>query len=126
MIRKFIDIFFNTITKKIFQFKDRSNRKEFFIFSIFEIFIFFSLYIYLSKVNGIPKILDVLILILGFLFIFIHFFASMSLTVRRLHDCGLSGWWYLLNFILSPFIFLILCLIKGDKNKNKYGAPPEE
>jgi len=56
----------------------------------------------------------------------IHLFIYTSVNVRRLHDCGLSDWWYILNFISSTFIFLILCLIKGNKNKNKYGSPPEE
>jgi uncharacterized membrane protein YhaH (DUF805 family) len=51
-----------------------------------------------------------------------------SLTVRRLHDIGLSGWFILLlffpifNFIMTIFF---LQLFPGQKKTNKYGSPPK-
>lgn len=125
MIKNVFYIFFKTVSKKIFKFQGRSNKKEFLIFIAFETVIFTTIYIYLDKVKGIPSTFDFVILIIGLIFILIHLLASTSLTVRRLHDCGLKGWWYLLSLIFSPIIFLILCLVKGDKGKNKYGPPPE-
>ena len=45
------------------------------------------------------------------------------ITVRRLHDLGFSGWWYLLMW--PPLIDLIcnifLVLWPGDKKDTKYG-----
>jgi uncharacterized membrane protein YhaH (DUF805 family) len=70
---------------------------------------------------------------------------SITLTVRRLHDVNLSGWWILLPFILvawgaltraqSPtllgvlgianlIITLYLCLKGGTFGNNNYGPPP--
>lgn len=124
-MNKSIKILFETVFKKGLKFNGRAGKKEFLIFTVFEIYIFTFLYFYLKNVNANPSIFDFLILILSLCLIVIHFLASISLTIRRLHDCNLKGWWYLLSLIFSPVIFLILCLVKGDKEKNKYGDPPE-
>lgn len=48
----------------------------------------------------------------------------LSVSIRRLHDTGRSGWWYFINFI--PFIgsiwFLILMCCPSDET-NAYGLP---
>ena len=69
------------------------------------------------------------------------FFPAVSVTVRRLHDIGQSGYWVLtgLGFIVIgkiPFfilpllgllggiinlIILIICIKDGDKKDNKFG-----
>ena len=49
--------------------------------------------------------------------------AIVSLTIRRLHDAGLTGWWIVLG--LMPFgnlLLLFLCTLDSDPN-NKWGAP---
>ena len=120
MIRDISSVFFNGI-KKTFTLKGRASKKEYIIFTIFEFLIFTPLLI-IERKYGRTGLLNIAIAFAAI----IHLFIYTSVNVRRLHDCGLSGWWYILNFIFSPFIFLILCLIKGDKNKNKYGSPPKE
>lgn len=57
---------------------------------------------------------------LYFMAIFVPFLA---VTVRRLHDTGGSGWWWLLGAIpLVGTIFLIIFLaIPGNREANKYG-----
>ena len=57
----------------------------------------------------------------------ILFVPSLSVCVRRLHDTGRSGWWYLL--ILIPYVggialFIIFCLKSDDDNK--YGPNPKD
>ena len=126
MSKNFVSILIDSITTKMFQFKGRSNKKEFIIFTIFEIVAFTLIYMYLQKIEDTPTTFDFIVLIIGLLLIFVHFFSHMSLTIRRLHDFGLKGWWYLLNFIFSPAVFLIFCFIKGNKDKNKYGPPPND
>ncbi len=53
---------------------------------------------------------------------------SIAVAVRRLHDHGRSAWWLLVIFVpLLGFIgFLILMLLPGDAESNRYGPPPEE
>jgi uncharacterized membrane protein YhaH (DUF805 family) len=52
--------------------------------------------------------------------------TSFSVTVRRLHDSNLSGYFYLTQLI--PFIgiaiFLMLMFIKGTDGPNRYGPNP--
>lgn len=52
---------------------------------------------------------------------------GISLMVRRLHDIGLSGWFYLLGFI--PYVgslILIICACIPSTGPNKWGAHAEE
>jgi len=58
---------------------------------------------------------------------------SIAVSVRRLHDRNLSGWWYL-GMILASFIpfvgfiaslaFLVVMCLKGTDGENKYGPDP--
>ncbi|WP_341788557.1 MULTISPECIES: DUF805 domain-containing protein [unclassified Rickettsia] len=114
-----IKIFINSITKKIFNFKGRSNIKEYFIFIFFEIIIVGALLLAERKYGRT----DFLTLIAGIVLI-VYLFANTSLTVRRLHDCNLSGFWFLLGIIFSPLIGLLLLFIKGTSGSNRYGKPP--
>jgi len=125
MIKDIFLIFFKTL-KKTFTFKGRSSQREYVIFTFFEFLIFIPYFFWFKYYAHEPTTLNIFILIAFYMKIFIYIFSTSSLTIRRLHDCGLKGWWYILNFIFSPFIFLILCLIKGNKDKNKYGPPPQE
>ena len=56
------------------------------------------------------------------IWILVTFLPSMSLFVRRLHDIGLSGWFYLLSFI--PFLGMYWCCL-DSKDDNKWGPNPK-
>lgn len=53
--------------------------------------------------------------------------ASITVMIRRLHDIGMSGWFYLLAFV--PYIggiFLLVCaFIPSQAYTNKYGPIPK-
>ena len=57
----------------------------------------------------------------------VHFLPALSLVVRRLHDVGKSGWFYLL--VLLPIIgwiwLLVLYCTEGQKQDNKWGPDPK-
>lgn len=63
--------------------------------------------------------------LLGFLFLLAMVVPCCALTVRRLHDFGLSGWWVWLSVV--PFLGLVVHLAvffyPGDPESNKYGCP---
>jgi hypothetical protein len=44
-----------------------------------------------------------------------------SLAVRRVHDCGGSGWWMLLFSPLIPLCAFVLGVSRGKPGANKYG-----
>jgi uncharacterized membrane protein YhaH (DUF805 family) len=52
---------------------------------------------------------------------------SVAVAVRRLHDIGRSGWWFLLNFIpmLGSFVLFIFFILDSQPEKNKYGENPK-
>lgn len=120
MIKNFVSILLASIFRKGFDFKGRSTKKEYFIFTIFEFLVFTPLFI-LERKYGKTDLLTIILLIC----LIIYIIPYTALTIRRLHDFNLKGWWYLLSLIFSPIIFLVFCFIKGDKEKNKYGPPPE-
>ncbi|MDR2812554.1 MAG: DUF805 domain-containing protein [Puniceicoccales bacterium] len=57
---------------------------------------------------------------------FIYTIPSFAVTIRRLHDINLSGYFYLMQFIpfIGMAIFLVLMLIKGTDGPNRYGPHP--
>lgn len=51
---------------------------------------------------------------------------SIAVTVRRLHDSGKSGWWYLLNLIpFGSLVVLVFCLLDSEPGTNKWGRNPK-
>ncbi len=58
---------------------------------------------------------------------------SIAVTVRRLHDRDMSGWWYL-GFIVASFIpllnvvsalaLLVLMVLPGTRGPNRFGPDP--
>ena len=57
----------------------------------------------------------------------LHFIPGLALGVRRLHDLGKSGWFYMI--LLIPFIgvawLLIIFCFEGKKEDNKWGPDPK-
>lgn len=61
------------------------------------------------------------------------FLPLLSVTVRRLHDRDMSGWWYLLVLVVGmvPYLgtlvsigFLVLMALKGTDGPNRFGPDP--
>lgn len=56
------------------------------------------------------------------------FLMLIAVSVRRLHDVGKSGWWYLFHFL--PVFGWIILLVQNLKDsvpgENQYGANPKE
>ena len=53
------------------------------------------------------------------------FLPGLALLVRRLHDVGRSGWWFLIVFTIIGIVVLLYWLVKdSDAGKNAYGEGP--
>jgi uncharacterized membrane protein YhaH (DUF805 family) len=111
-------------------FKGRARRKEYWMFTLFHVIIFFVL-LFLGGSNIFydsyyENTFDVtsIILILYFLATLI---PTIAVTVRRLHDTGKSGWLYLIVFIpyVGNFILLILVCFDSQYGANKWGDNPK-
>ncbi|MDB4163744.1 DUF805 domain-containing protein [Flavobacteriaceae bacterium] len=115
-------------------FKGRARRKEYWMYTlIFTVLLIALMTIMFSvlsfsdetRIETGPGVYLTVILVIVFLFA--HFIPTIALTVRRLHDTGKSGWWYLIVLVpyLGNFVIFIFTLIDGDRGDNKYGSNPK-
>ena len=78
---------------------------------------------FLSAINANP---DVALIFFTPISLFV-FWINLSLTTRRLHDIGYSGFWQLLYLVpilnlLAGLVINLACFAeKGSKGSNKYG-----
>ena len=65
--------------------------------------------------------------VLGWILAVAIFLPGLAVAVRRLHDTGRSGWWYLLVLLpLLGAIILIVFFVQDSKpGDNQYGPNPK-
>lgn len=101
-------------------FEGRARRKEYWMFTLFNL-----IFAILAMVIG--GLLET-----GAVFYFIYVLATLipnlSVSVRRLHDVGKSGWMYLVAIIpLVGFIWLLVLFVTDSQpGDNEYGPNPKE
>jgi uncharacterized membrane protein YhaH (DUF805 family) len=92
-------------------FSGRARRKEYWMFVLFNLIV--------SIVIGIIAGL-IRFPLLGNLYSLAVLLPSIAVGVRRMHDCGKSGW-----FLLIPIYNLVLACTEGDQGENEYGPDPK-
>lgn len=52
---------------------------------------------------------------------------SLAVAVRRLHDTGRSGWWWLVSLvpIIGAVVLIIFAAQDSQPGSNKYGSNPK-
>tara|TARA_B100001564_G_scaffold158766_1_gene133390 strand:+ start:137 stop:529 length:393 start_codon:yes stop_codon:yes gene_type:complete len=129
-----MEIYFRVLKENYVNFSGRARRKEFWMFQLFLIIIT-TICISLDNILGTVVAMDfgpfgLIVLPFGWLYFLcgiFHFLPSLSLVVRRLHDVGKSGWWYLIGLItiIGVVILIVFFCSEGDKNENKWGLNPK-
>lgn len=106
--------------KKYADFKGRSQRKEYWMFTLFNLLAFFVLSVVGGMLGDQAELLTG-IYSLGVLL------PSVAVTVRRLHDIGRSGWWALLMVVpvVGALILVIFALQDSQAEENEYGPNPK-
>ena len=113
------------VFKQYADFSGRARRKEYWMFMFFHI-----------MALTIAALLDYVLGIsfnngyYGWIYLAYGLFTmvpALAVSVRRLHDRGLSGWWYFIGII--PFfgaigLFVLMCL-DGEVKRNKWGDNPK-
>ncbi|NBX93305.1 MAG: DUF805 domain-containing protein [Proteobacteria bacterium] len=104
--------------EKAFDFKGRSNRQEFLVFTLVNLGIYSLLYGLFLFFQG-PSV-GIQAFSLGALV------PTLALGARRLHDINKSGWWQALGIIpiFGPLFLLFLMLKEGTPGTNDYGPQP--
>ena len=94
--------------KKYFSGRGRANRVEFWMWWLF-------------------VLIATAFVVVGWLMLPVLVIPTISVTVRRLHDVGKSGWNVLLGLIpVVNFYIIYLLARRGDKGDNHYGFSAEE
>lgn len=125
MKKYYLDI----LTNKFADFNGRARRKEYWMWTLYCTII---LLISMVFDNLFGLTFEFLGQDLGYgwlylIFGIIQFIPGLAVVIRRLHDVGKSGWYYLIILIpLIGFIWiLVLLCTDGVKEENKWGTNPK-
>ena len=118
------------VEDKYFDFSGRASRSEYWWMQlgliglqIGLVIVFVIMGMILGEVGALlGMVLVVLISLAAFL-------PLLGVTVRRLHDGGRSGWWFLLALIpivnfIGGFVILVFLIMDGQPGDNQYGPVP--
>lgn len=102
---------------KAFVFTGRASRAEFWWFALFTLLVSMVAGIIDQSSYGEPATVTAITNL-------VMLFPSLAVNIRRLHDTGHSGWWYLIILTIIGIIpYFIWMVSKGDDRQNEYGAP---
>lgn len=132
--------YFAKAMAKSFNGEGRARRKEYWSFVLFQLIFLMGAFFVFALIAGVgaydydgnsydydnnpASALGGLFIVIAVI-IFIP--AGITVTIRRLHDIGLTGWFFLLSLIpyLGSFILLIMSLIPSERRVNKHGPYPK-
>lgn len=106
-------------------FEGRATRSEYWYFMLVYI-LMLVLPLIIAGFLGLGETGQTIMSAIAFIVLIVHIIPSLAVSVRRLHDINLSGWWYLLSLIpyVGAIIVSILAMI-DSKEDNKYGLNPK-
>ena len=122
--------FLRCVTGGYVRFSGRARRKEYWGFVLFFMLTITLLALVALFIDAAVGNLDrdepITLAILPTLFGLAMVLPSIAVTVRRIHDIGLSGWFVLLGLIptIGSLILIVFALIPSQKNPNRWGEVP--
>lgn len=120
--------------KRIFDFRGRSRRKEYWLFALFHLIVLCAFGFAIGAIPYAPgqdPYSATAVLWFGVLGLFVFYFlgsciVNLSLLIRRLHDINATGWWVLVMFVpMGSLVIFIFTLIRGTEGENQYGHNPK-
>lgn len=114
------------VLKKYAVFKGRARRKEYWMFVLFNL-IFMFIAALLDGFFGFAEG-DSLFGPFYMLYILFIIIPALAVTIRRLHDVGITGWFILVTLVpfIGQIILLIVLVTNSSPGNNKYGPYPKE
>jgi len=127
IIQHFMDSMKTVLVTRATDFNTRSNRPEYWYFCLYATIIalgcmvvdnFVLGYTFFSMTEPFSTNYDSGVLTA--IWMLVTFIQSLSLTARRLHDRGHSGWWQIM-FIVPVLNFIVIYwLVRSAKDSSKY------
>ena len=114
------------VVKQYVDFNGRARRKEFWMFTLFNI-IFAIVAAVLDNILGLTASAILPYGPLYGLYSLAMLIPGIAVSVRRLHDRAQSGWMLLIGLIpiVGAIWLLVLFVLEGTPDTNKYGANPK-
>ena len=120
MFMTFSEAIKTSLVNKYATFSGRATRSEYWYVVLFG-YLLALLIVFLGMIIDSPELIIGLSTVLSLILLV----PGLAVCIRRLHDTGRSGWWYLLVLIpyIGAFALLIIFCLKSDED-NKYGPKP--
>lgn len=125
----------NVIRNHYADFRGRARRREYWMFYLINMLVSLALYLPFAvqaasapdPATVTPSGLALLSLVVAGLYSLFVLIPSLAVSVRRLHDTGRSGWWYLINFVpfVGGLVFLIFMVLDSQPGANRWGPNPK-
>ena len=115
------------VLKKYAVFSGRAPRKEFWYFLLFNYLSLIMLGIIIGDVIRPSPQVEMALLYVILVYTLAVLIPGVAVGVRRLHDTGRGGWWFLIAFL--PFGAIVLLVFLGQdsqRGENQYGPDPIE
>jgi uncharacterized membrane protein YhaH (DUF805 family) len=123
--------------RKYAQFRGRARRSEYWMFMLFLAMSVMGFLFVFGVLSGIvsafgtpegPDLAAGVSVIIGGLALLAAFIPILAVTVRRLHDINMSGWWVLLRLVpfIGGLVLLLFLVLPGVKGSNRFGQDPKE
>ncbi len=110
--------------RKYAVFAGRARRREYWMFQ------FVNSIVLILLVAGIvfrprsPMAIPALLLLCGY--VLATMIPALAVSVRRLHDTNLSGWWLLISLVpLGGFVLFVFHVLDSTPGPNQYGPNPK-
>ena len=129
---QFLEAIETCVVKKYCDFSGRASRSEFWWFTLGTIIVSYVWQFIMSLLIGSAVTFNTdgtfhfeAIQLLGYIPSLALMLPSIAVTVRRLHDVGKSGWWYLLIFVCCiGGLYILFLNIQDSEGDNEYGPRP--
>ena len=120
-------LFLEALTKRYAQFSGRASKREFWGFMLFRMVAVVAIFFVTVIMFEINESLGGIFSLLCWLFAIALVIPDLSVGVRRLHDIGKSGWWFLIGLVplIGPIWLIILWCQASVNEDNQWGGLPE-
>jgi uncharacterized membrane protein YhaH (DUF805 family) len=107
-------------------FSGRSRRKEYWIFHLFNAIVALALVLAAVPFSDKDKPGAIALALLS-VYCLVVLVPSLSITIRRLHDIGKSGWWYFVGFVplIGGIILFVFSVLDSEPGANQWGVDPK-
>ena len=116
--------------KQYIDFWGRARRKEYWMFTLWNVVIimFLAALASIGTEIGSDSFVSYIPMVLYLLYGLFILIPSFTVSVRRLHDIGKSGWWILIGLIpvIGSIILLVWYCREGQRCENEWGPDPKE